>query len=59
LAFIGVTVVPAFIEAIGLSAFLDTGATGVPAYTAATVGVGLAYTVVAAAGNAPTRQRMA
>jgi hypothetical protein len=58
LACIAATVVSAFIEAIGLSAFLDTGATGVSVYTGATVGVGLAYIVVAAAGNSPARQRM-
>ena len=38
-------------RATGLSAFLDTGATGVPAYTAATVGAALPCIVIAAAGE--------
>ena len=48
---IGVTAASAFIAATGLSAFMDTGATGVPAYTAATVGAALPCIVIAAAGE--------
>ena len=55
LGFTGATGVPAFIEHTGLSVIMDTEATGVPDYTAATVGAGLPCIAIAAAGESRLR----